>query len=90
MSRYSRNSFFLRHQNVRDPAPFVEHRPAVQHDYDDGNGHPNDVIIGLGVGEHRIHQLEVIQIGDEQTAPGNVEEWRQDDVDCDNSAEIKG
>ena len=49
ISRRGRGIFFLGYENFLDPFPFWEHLSAIQPDYDDGNRHPDDVVIGLDI-----------------------------------------
>ena len=65
----------------------LEHLMTVEENDDDRSHGKQEVIPGLGIGENRIHDVQVIKDGDQQTTPRSVEQRRQDNGNGDESQE---
>ncbi len=78
-------TYFFWHKNVGNTGTALEQRAPVQPDNESSNSDPQQIVQGLRIGKYGIHHLEVEQDGDQQTAPGNVEQRCQDNGNRDNA-----
>lgn len=78
------------HKDVGNAGTVLKHRAPVQPDYDDGSDGIQEVVPGLGIGPNRVHQLEMVQVSDQEAAARIIEQMGQDYINRDDASKVGG